>query len=147
MSDAKSSSQKPGRPSTRAMRGRYNSLGSAPNSPTKLPNFSPVVDEILAAIPVLTLPSIDARLTEDLARDKDVKGDDHPREETAPGRGNTKPPPTETVPNKDKPSHDKDHDADCQYYRRVKQMAQYAIDDCQEFLELYEGVQLNKPLA
>ena len=26
-------------------------------------------------------------------------------------------------------------------------MAQYAIDDCQEFLELYEGVQLNKPLA
>jgi hypothetical protein len=26
-------------------------------------------------------------------------------------------------------------------------MAQYAIDDCQEFLELYEGVQINKPLA
>jgi hypothetical protein len=29
----------------------------------------------------------------------------------------------------------------------LKQMAQYAIDDCQEFLELYEGVQINKPLA
>jgi hypothetical protein len=147
MSDAKSSSQKLGRPSTRAMRGRSNSLGSSPNSPTKLSNLSPVVDEILTNIFVPPLPSVDARLSEDLARDKDAKGDDHPREETAPGRGNTKPPPTETVPDKDIPSRDKDHDAGRQYYQRVKQMAQYAIDDCQEFLELYEGVQINKPLA
>jgi hypothetical protein len=147
MSDAKSSSQKPGRPSTRAMRGRSNSLGSSPNSPSKLSNLSPVVDEILTNIFVPPLPSVDARLSEDLARDKDAKGDDHPQEETAPGRGNSKPPPTETVPDKDVPSRDKDHDADRQYYQRVKQMAQYAIDDCQEFLELYEGVQLNKPLA
>jgi hypothetical protein len=116
MSDAKSSSQKLGRPSTRAMRGRSNSLGSSPNSPTKLSNLSPVVDEILTNIFVPPLPSVDARLSEDLARDKDAKGDDHPQEETAPGRGNTKPPPTETVPDKDVPSRDKDHDAGRQYY-------------------------------
>jgi hypothetical protein len=74
MSDAESSSQKPGRPSTRAMRGRSNSLGSQPNCKSKLPNLSPVVDEILAdTIPLQPLPNIDVRPPEDLVLDDDAK--------------------------------------------------------------------------
>ena len=36
---------------------------------------------------------------------------------------------------------------DSPMYSRVKRLAQDAIDDCQEFLELYKGVQLNKLLV
>jgi hypothetical protein len=43
--------------------------------------------------------------------------------------------------------YDKDHDADPQSYRRAKRLAKDAFNDCQEFLELYDGVQLNKPLV
>ena len=62
------------------------------------------------------------------------------------------PPPTEPTPDntshsKDVPSYDKDHDADPQSYRRAKRLAKDAFNDCQEFLELYDGVQQNKPLV
>ena len=166
--------RKVGRPSTRmSTRGRLNSLGSHPSSPiqiripsplVEIPDITPVINldvnvpQDIRNVDLVVIPTDDGGNAEpQIPRDKpaapsaapnprDVPqqsrgvdpGTRNPNPTGANNNARGHPPPPADAPPNDIPRVDPK--------RQLRKQAQKIVKECQDFLEIYKGIQLNPPL-